>query len=195
MVETFILGALAFTVTGIDDFFVLLSFHLLHPKKFKAVLFGTLIGLIAVIIPSYLLSSFLNQIPFLRNISISIIASVVLAWLGYNLIKEFFSKEEDSNSEVCLEKTNKDVVLASGIAYFLNGLDDFLIYSSFYLDSHKGFQDEFLFTLGIIGGLMIFGIVTSFLGEKSLKLGEKKTKNIKLSVGIIMILIALILVC
>lgn len=194
MVETFLLGALSFAVTGIDDFLVLLSFNLLFPKQFKAILTGTLLGLIAVIVPSYYLSSFLTEIPLFRHLSTAVVASVVLGWLGYNLIKDFFSKETGEDEKTNINKSTKEIVLASGITYFLNGLDDFLIYSSFYLNSEKGVQNDTIFTIGVIAGLVLFGLITSILGYKALEYGKEKIKTIKLSMGIVMILVALVLV-
>ena len=85
------------------------------------------------------------------------------------------------------QKSIREVIILSGTTYFLNGLDDYVIYTSFYLKGNSGI----LFSLGIIVGLLLFGVLASYFGKKIVKMNIKRVKFV---IALVIIIIAYVLI-
>jgi cadmium resistance protein CadD (predicted permease) len=176
MLMILLYGIYSFVITGVDDFLVLVLFHIKYPKKFKYVMYGTLLGLLTVMIPAYI--SAIAAEKFLKiddYINPNFIIAFVLLYLAYNLLKEYYTKDE-KNEEILdiKQKSNQEVIILSATTYFFNGLDDYVIYTSFYI---KG-NSSIMFSIGIVLGLFIFGIISSYFGQKIVDMNFKRTKLI-----------------
>lgn len=169
-------GIYSFVITGVDDFLVLVLFHIKYPKKFKYVMYGTLLGLLTVMIPAYI--SAIAAEKFLKiddYINPNFIIAFVLLYLAYNLLKEYYAKDEENEEILDIkQKSNQEVIILSATTYFFNGLDDYVIYTSFYI---KG-NSSIMFSIGIVLGLFIFGIISSYFGQKIVDMNFKRTKLI-----------------
>ncbi len=189
-------GIYSFVITGVDDFLVLVLFHIKYPKKFKYVMYGTLLGLLAVMIPAYISAmaaeklvnwfsstasenfptAVVKYILYIKeHITPNTIIAFVLLYLAYNLLKEYFAKDEENEELIDIKgKTKREIIILSATTYFFNGLDDYVIYTSFYI---KG-NSSIMFSLGIVVGLFIFGIISSYFGKKIIDMNFKRTKLI-----------------
>jgi cadmium resistance protein CadD (predicted permease) len=176
MLMILLYGIYSFVITGVDDFLVLVLFHIKYPKKFKYVMYGTLLGLLTVMIPAYI--SAIAAEKFLKiddYINPNFIIAFVLLYLAYNLLKEYYAKDEENEEILDIkQKSNQEVIILSATTYFFNGLDDYVIYTSFYI---KG-NSSIMFSIGIVLGLFIFGIISSYFGQKIVDMNFKRTKLI-----------------
>lgn len=190
--EQILLGIFSFVITGVDDFLVLLSFHLLFPNRFKEVLLGTLLGLICVMIPSFVFSGLIQQSTLYSHINVNYITSAILLWIGLNLFLDGIKQNKDisADSNLYAHKSSLQVVFIAGNTYFWNGLDDFLVYSGFFM-KEQNFNNNLFFSLGILIGLALYAILTSFLGKKSLELGDKNNNKIKIGLSFAIFCIAM----
>jgi putative Ca2+/H+ antiporter (TMEM165/GDT1 family) len=169
-------GIYSFAITGVDDFLVLVLFHIAYKNKFNAVMYGTFLGLLAVMMPAYISAMAAhNYLKIDDYINPNIIIAIVLLYLAYNLFMEYFSKDDDETEIADIkQKTVREVIILSATTYFFNGLDDYVIYTSFYL---KG-NSSLLFSIGIVLGLIAFGMLASYFGKKILDINMKRTKLI-----------------
>jgi cadmium resistance protein CadD (predicted permease) len=176
MLMILLYGIYSFVITGVDDFLVLVLFHIKYPKKFKYVMYGTLLGLLTVMIPAYI--SAIAAEKFLKiddYINPNFIIAFVLLYLAYNLLKEYYAKDEENEEILDIkQKSNQEVIILSATTYFFNGLDDYVIYTSFYI---KG-NSSIMFSLGIVVGLFIFGVISAYFGQKIVDMNFKRTKLI-----------------
>lgn len=191
-------GLSSFAITGTDDLLVLILFYIAFKSKFKEVIVGTLLGLLAVMVPSFVFAktiAFFNvgkYIPqeVLQWIPNNLVLSLVLGYIAYNLLKDGFSEGEDDDIEDLSEKTSAQVIMMSGVTYFLNGLDDFVVYSGFYL-KYETFYEIALFSFGIILGLMVFAVIAAKAGKIFLEFERKFQDKIKIVVGGIVLFAAI----
>ena len=154
-------GLSSFAITGTDDLLVLILFYIAFKSKFKEVIFGTLLGLLAVMVPSFVFAKAIaffevgKYIPqeILQWIPNNLVLSLVLGYIAYNLLKDGFSENEDEDIEDLSEKTSAQVIMMSGVTYFLNGLDDFVVYSGFYL-KYETFYEIALFKKSLLNNLI-----------------------------------------
>lgn len=182
--EIVLFWIMSFIITGIDDYFILLSFYLLYKKLFFKVMIWTSIGLAFVILTSFIASKLFN---YLLSVNFTIlITCFILSFLSIKLIKEYFKKENEL--EECNILEEKNIIKISRITYIINGLDDFLIYYSFFLH-YQNNKDSFLFTIWIFSWLILYGIINSILWKQIYALWNEKIKLIKLIVWILLILL------
>lgn len=180
------LGISSFVITGVDDFLVLILFHMKYKNKFKAVILGTLIGLIAVMIPSFIFAKLLVSFDISKYVSTEIILAIMLCYIAFGLIKDGFSESEEETVDNLNEKSYFQVVIVSAITYFMNGLDDFVVYSGFYLKYEK-ISEILFFSLGIILGLVLFALLSAYAGKKFLEFEKRFQNKIKVVVGSIVL--------
>lgn len=185
----FLYGIYSFIITGVDDFLVLALFYITFKDKFPYVIYGTFLGLLCVMMPAYL-SAFTaeNYLNVEKYINPNLVIAGVLLYLAFNLLKEYFDKNNE-NIEISdiKQKSIREVIILSGTTYFLNGLDDYVIYTSFYLKGNSGI----LFSLGIIVGLLLFGVLASYFGKKIVKMNIKRVKFV---IALVIIIIAYVLI-
>lgn len=182
-------GISSFVITGTDDLLVLIMFYMMYKTKFKEVVFGTLIGLIAVMIPSFIFAKLLASIDVSKYISTEVVLALVLSYIAYGLIRDGFSEIEEEALDNLDEKTSLQVIIASGVTYFLNGLDDFVVYSGFYL-KYDTLKEVFLFSFGIILGLVIFALISAYAGKKFHEFEVKFQNKIKVCLGSVILFFA-----
>lgn len=183
------LGISSFVITGVDDFLVLILFHMKYKNKFKAVILGTLIGLIAVMIPSFIFAKLLVSVDMSKYISTEVVLAFVLSYIAYGLIRDSFSENEEEEVDNLNEKSSLQVITVSGVTYFMNGLDDFVVYSGFYLKYEK-ISEILFFSLGIILGLVLFALLSAYAGKKFLEFEKKFQNKIKICLGSIILFFA-----
>jgi len=175
---------MSFIITGIDDYFILLSFYLLYKKLFFKVMIWTSIGLAIVILSSFIASKLFN---YLLSVNFTIlITCFILSFLSIKLIKEYFKKDDDWEDCNILEE--KNIIKISRITYIINWLDDFLIYYSFFLH-YQNDKDSFLFTIWIFSWLILYGIINAIVWKQIYELWNEKIKLIKLIVWILLLLL------
>jgi hypothetical protein len=187
---TFFSGISSFIITGTDDLIVLIYFYMLYRSKFKWVICGTLIGLIAVMIPSLIFAKLLVGLDVSKYISTDLILSCILAYIGYGLIKESIQNKKDDFIDNLKELKSFQVMVLSGGTYFINGLDDFVVYSGFYM-KYDTLYEIFLFSIGIMFGLVFFAFISYSVGKKFLEIEEKFQNDIKLLIGGLVLISAL----
>lgn len=175
-------GISSFVITGTDDLLVLIMFYMMYKTRFKEVVFGTLIGLIAVMIPSFIFAKLLASIDVSKYISTEVVLALVLGYIAFGLIQSGFSGSEEEAVDNLDKKTSFQVITASGVTYFLNGLDDFVVYSGFYL-KYDTLKEISLFSFGIILGLVFFALISAYAGKKFLEFGDKFQNKIKVCLG------------
>lgn len=183
-------GMGSFVITGVDDLLVLVMFYMTFKNRFKEVLTGTLLGLIAVMIPSFIFVKFLSFFSMNDYLRTDWILSGVLGFIAFRLIRDGFSQKEKEELEDITRKTSLQVMAMCGVTYFLNGLDDFVVYSGFYL-KYETFYEISLFSLGIILGLVLFAFVSAALGKKFYEFEQKFQNKIKIVLGSAVMLIAI----
>lgn len=184
-------GLSSFMITGTDDILVLILFYITYKNKFKEVLLGTLIGLIAVMIPSLIFAKLLISVDMSKYISTEIILALVLSYIAYGLIQDGLSKNENEEEVIdnLDDKTSFQVIVTSGVTYFLNGLDDFIVYSGFYL-KYETLYEILLFSFGIILGLVLFALISAYAGKKFANFESKFQNKIKICLGGVILLFA-----
>jgi len=187
-------GISSFVITGTDDLLCLILFYIAYKTKFKEVILGTLLGLVAVMIPSFLFAKVLSAFEFSNYISVDIILGLALSYIAYGLIKDGIDGNDETEIHNLSEKTSLQVVTVSGITYFMNGLDDFVVYSGFYLKYEDKYSEIFYFSLGIILGLVLFALISARAGKIFLKLEEKFQNQIKIAIGIVVLLFAIYMI-
>lgn len=183
-------GIGSFIITGVDDLLVLVMFYMTYKNRFQEVLTGTLLGLIAVMIPSFIFVKFLSFFSMSDYLRTDWILSGVLGFIAFQLIKDGFSQQEKEELEDITRKTRLQVMLMCGGTYFFYGLDDFVLYSGFYL-KYETLYEILLFSFGIILGLLLFAFVSAFLGKQFYEFEQKFQNKIKIAVGSVVMLISI----
>lgn len=182
---SFLYGIYSFVITGVDDFLVLMTLYLLYKESFKYVTLGTFLGLISVMIPSYFSAKLLTGFSIADYIDIQIIMATTLIYLSYNLFKDVFIKDGDDDDLFEIKNPWYNMVWISGTTYFLNGLDDYAIYTSFYLQG-----EDVLFSLGVIFGVFLFASIIVLMGKYIHSYYEKNIDKIKLVIASVLVIIS-----
>lgn len=193
MIVLYFFGISSFTITGTDDLLVLILFFITFKDKFKEVIIGTFIGLITVMILSYFFARVLSYFDISSYIKVDIILAGVLGYIAFGLMKEGFSQDADKEEIRDLStKTSIQVIIFSGVTYFLNGLDDFIVYAGFYL-KYETLKENFFFSIGIISGVFMFAWIAQYAGNIFLSIEEKYQNKIKVMIGSLVLFTAVFL--
>lgn len=182
-------GLSSFVITGTDDLLVLVLFFIQFQHKFKQVVIGTLLGLLCVMIPSYFFAKTLSYFEISSYIRTDWVLGAVLVYVAYGLIKDGFSQNDGEELEDLSGKTSFQVIVTSGVTYFLNGLDDFVVYSGFYL-KYQTLEENILFSFGIISGVFLFAFIAQYAGNMFLVLEQKFQNKIKIMLGYFVFFVA-----
>lgn len=161
-----LIGISSFVISGLDDFIFMLLLFIFVPKHYHYGVLGIAISLTFLIVISFL-TGYYGEYFFYEYYNINIIkyiAIFILIYLVY-LVFNFIRKDKTSYSKLNLptklkesQQTKKEIMFYSGFIYFMQGLDDFIVYSGMFvqLSINKSIVGYVLYIIGIYIGLMIF---------------------------------------
>lgn len=156
--ELVITGFIAFILSGIDDFSVLVMLFMIANKnktKIFSIISGTIFMLLLVILISYLLGDLLKNYIWLLSIYLII----------YSVYKIYSNRNNDSNSNDNTIKYSQNFFTLSASIYFLNASDDFSLYSTTFANLNTNIN-----VIYFISGIIIASIVTIITAYKLSKL-------------------------
>lgn len=186
MLEALLFWIIAFIVTWLDDFLVLVALWLMYPRKFSATVVGTLIWLIIITIPA----AFLWQIISGWELPTQEIIALILTWICIRLIREWIKDQKDEPPSKLLNSHNITVAILAMKMYIVNWIDDFVLYTSFY-SQHTDLHQIYSFTIGIFLWLFLFVItifaLDLFYWEKLKNLTNSAQGKIKIFVWILLL--------